>query len=98
MTVDEALAKVSMLLAKTENPKVLSEVSENEIKYCSALFSVAEKMKDEMQLDFLKNFLLLRVSKARKGRQELLQIAQSVRELPETRMNRLKTFFSGIGR
>src|SRR3972149_1730262 len=98
MTTDEALARVSMLLAKTENPKVLSEVSENEIRLSASLFAVGEKMEDNMILSFLNNLLLLRVSKMRKGRGELLEIARSVRDMPESRLNKLKTLFSGIGK
>lgn len=96
MTVDEALAKVAMLLAKTENPKVQSEVNETEIRHCAALFVVAEKMQDTMLTSFLQNFLLLRVSKSRKGRSELLEIARAAREIPDQKMGRLKSLFQGL--
>lgn len=96
MTVDEALAKVAMLLAKVHEPKTLSEVNEAEIRHASSLFVVAKKMDDAMLANFLESFLLLRVSKARKGRDELLQIARSAKEAGENRTGRLKSFLQGL--
>lgn len=96
LSVDEALAKVAMLLANVKEPRVLSEVNEEEIKLCSALFVVANRMQDKMLADFLANFLLLRVSKKRKGRDELLQIAKSAREASTNMAGRLKNLLTGV--
>jgi hypothetical protein len=85
-----------MYLAKTTDPKILSDINENEVKLCAALYTIAIKMKDEMLMNFLTNFLLLRVSKSRKGRGELLQIAQSAREATQEKMGRLARIFQGI--
>lgn len=95
ISVDEALGKVAMYLSKTENPKILSEVNDTEIRLAAALYSIAERVKDDMLKNFLDNFLYLRVSNKRKGREELLKIAQSVREMPESRLARLRSFFGG---
>ena len=94
MTLEESLAKVAMLLAKVHDPRVLSEVSDVEIRYCAALDVVARKMNDTMLGDFLNSFLLLRVSRTREGRKELLQIAKSAREGSESRMMRFRQMFS----
>ena len=96
LSIDEALAKVAMLLAQVKDPRVLSEVSEEEIKLCASLYVVAEKMEDKMLASFLLNFLMLRVSKKRKGRDELLQIARSAREATSNAMGRMKALFSGM--
>lgn len=95
MSIDEALARVAMILAKTENKKILSEVTDYEIRLISALFTIAKKSKNDLILDFLENFLLLRVSHKRKGRDELLKIAQSAREGSDSKMNRLRQLFTG---
>jgi len=96
LTVDEALAKVAMILASTKEPKTQTELDEPEIKALASLIVVAHTMKDAMLTKFCTEFMLLRVSKARKGRQELLDIARASREVPEHRLSRLKSLFSGI--
>lgn len=95
LSVDEALARIAMLLGRTQYPKVMTELDESEIKLCAALFSVAERTRNTMILSFLENFLLLRVSHKRKGRQELLEIAKSSKESTENRWSKLKNIFTG---
>ena len=96
LTVDEALAKVAMLLAKTEYPKMLSEVNDSEIRLISALYAVAERTKNVMIINFLLYFLQLRVSHKRKGREEVLKIAQSSKNESDAKFSRLKSIFSGM--
>ena len=96
MTVDEALAKVAMILASTKDTHTLSEIDEPEIKNLSSLMVVAHKMSDDMLKQFCTNFLRLRVSKSRKGRTEMLDIARAAREIPEQKLSRLRSIFSGI--
>lgn len=97
LTLEESLAKVAMILAKTDSPKVLSEITDQEIRMAAALFVIAKRTKNEMIDQFLENFLLLRVSHKRKGREELLKIAQSAKEGSDSRMSRLRSFFTGNG-
>jgi competence protein ComGF len=85
-----------MLLAKTEDPQTLTELDDQEIKLCSALYAVAQHTNDAMIANFLLHFLRLRVSNKRKGRQELLDVARSGQAREELRSSRLKQFFSGI--
>lgn len=96
MTVDEALAKVAMILAQTKNPTTQTEVDEPEIRAIACLMVVADKMNDKMLKNFCNQFMLLRVSKSRKGRGELLDIARASRDVPEQKLGRLKSLFSGI--
>lgn len=93
MTLEESLAKVAMLLAKVHDPRVLSEVNDAEVRYCAALDVVAKKFDNQMLSDFLDSFLLLRISKTREGRRELLQIAKSAREGSDGRMARFRQLF-----
>lgn len=96
VTMDEAFAKIAMILGETKRPKILSELDDYEIKLCAALYSVSEKTKNKLVSDFLDNFLLLRVSHHRQGRKELLEIAKAGRENSESRMNKLKQMI-GMG-
>lgn len=95
MSSDEALAKAVITLAKSDKIKILTELSDNEIKLCSALYVVGTKMNDEMLLQFLTEFLNLRVSKTRKGRLEILKIAQSSAERQDSRLSKFKSIFMG---
>ena len=97
MTTDEAIAKIGMILAESRDPMLLSEIDEHEIKACAALLVVAKKCGDHMLKEFVFNYLRLRVSKKRKGRSELLDIARSAKEVPEQRLSGLRKFF-GFGR
>ena len=89
LTTDEAFAKIVVELANTKNPEVLSDLSDDEIKYIAALSVVAEKTKDDMLTSFINKFLLLRVSRNRKGRLELLKVAQAAREQAQSRFSKL---------
>ena len=98
MTLEESMAKAVMLLGTVKgehSSKILSEVSDNEVRLCSALFVVAEKTNDTMLKNFLSAFLLLRVSKLRQGRKEILDIARASRDQSESRMSRIKSLFMG---
>lgn len=96
LTVDEALAKVAMILAQTKEEKTLTELDDNEIKLCASLYAVADKTHDKMITSFLMNFLRLRVSHKRQGRKELLEVARSGQQREELRSSRLKQFFGGL--
>lgn len=102
LSAEEALAKVAIILAKTESPKLLSELDDYEIKLSAALFAASENIKmvdvmeEKMIQNFLLNFLMLRVSHKRQGRRELLEIAKSARDQPEQRFSKLRNIF-GVG-
>lgn len=98
LTIDEALAKVAIILARSDKIAILTELDDREIKLCAALYTIADRTKDVMIANFLLHFLELRVSKARKGRSELLEIAKSAREQPEQRFSRLRNLFGGGNR
>lgn len=85
-----------MILAQTKTPITQTEIDEPEIKALASLHVVAEKMNDTMLKSFCTHFMLLRVSKSRRGRGELLDIARASRDVPEQKLSRLKSLFSGI--
>lgn len=97
LTREEALAKVSMILAETKNPKILSDFSEQEIGYMTALRTMAEEYDIKILRTLTDNIAQYRVSKLRMGRKEILEIASEVRRVPE-RMLRggMRSLFSGF--
>lgn len=90
LTREEALAKVAMILARVENPKIMSELSLPEVSLISALQVYGEIYDFEAIKNFTNNFLQHRVSKDRMGRKEILEIASEVRRLPEKMMGGLR--------
>jgi len=80
---EEALAKVSLILARTENPKLLSDISITEVSLLTALHTIGDMLDFEILDTFSENFETLRVSKERQGRKELLEIASEIRRQPE---------------
>ena len=92
---DEALAKIAMFLANTSEPKLLSEIDDEEIRLVAALSVVSETTDDIMLKNFLSYFLRLRVSKNRQGRKELLDIAKSAHDNQESKFAKLKNIIFG---
>jgi hypothetical protein len=80
---EEALAKVSLILARTENPKLLSDITITEVSLLTALHVVGDMLDFKILDVFGENFEMLRVSKERQGRKELLEIASEIRRQPE---------------
>lgn len=87
----EALSELIEQLADDENIRMFSDLSQEEIRHISVLKSMNDTIIDE----FLNEFEALQVSYRRKGRQELIDIAESVgslasQEEDESRLDRLR--------
>lgn len=89
-TETEAYAKAISSLTTTNNPQILTDLGEVEIKALSALSTIYNYFDIELGKALVKNFELLRVSKARKGRSEVLSVAKGAREEKERLATRLK--------
>jgi hypothetical protein len=94
VTQDEALAKIALILARAENKKQLSEVSDYETKALASLYAVAQQTDNRMLKIFLDSMLELRVSHKRKGREELMSVAKATRQQDESAL-RIRKMFSG---
>jgi len=94
ITHDEALAKIALILAKTDNKKMLSEISDYEAKSFASLYSVASRTNNTMLQAFLDHMLELRVSLRRKGREELMSVAKASRTQDDMQL-KIKKMFSG---
>lgn len=97
LTSEEALARVSMILAKTDNPKLLTHLSHDEINLIAPLQTVADLRKIKYLQEFTKNFQLFRVSLERLGRREMLDIAGGVKHEPE-KIRGIRKLFGGLAR
>lgn len=62
-------------LADEDKYILFSELSEREIKHLSVIATVGEN--DDITNTFIKNYMRMKVSKRRKGRGELVQIAEA---------------------
>ena len=76
-TPDEAIAKISMILADSKEVDILSDLTTDEVAMLSALKTVAVHTKNSLLLTFIENFLRFRISRNRKGREEIIQVARA---------------------
>lgn len=97
LSIDEALAQISLLLARVKDVTVLTDLDDNEIKDVASLMAVADRMDDDMMKKWIHYFLKLRVSKARKGRIELLEIAKASKEAMDKKLSGLNQLLGGGG-
>jgi len=83
---EEALAKISMELLKTEKyKKILSDLTIDEINAIVSLLAIGRLIDSDLINNIVNDFLELRVSKDRLGRKEILAFALSFGIEGETR-------------
>jgi len=73
--VEESRAKISLLLADTTNPEMLSELAPDKVIQVAVLKSLAEEYNSTLLAKFIRDYLLLQVSRNRKGREEIIEVA-----------------------
>lgn len=76
---EEAQARILLDLLRTKHPKVLSEVSDEDIPILVGIGTIAEMLNSDLLRTARKEFLEFSVSKNRAGRQELVTIALAAR-------------------
>jgi hypothetical protein len=97
--LDEALAKMSIELMKPEKDKLytLSDVTPEEIFGLSTILSYAEIFDSKLIKAWVKNFLLLRISRLRLGRKEHILLGSGMRDSSEkTGRKSITDLFSGL--
>lgn len=91
--VAESLSQLLETLADEEKTILFSELSEREITHLSVISTVGDE--DEVTQNFIDNFMKMKVSKKRRGRKELSDVAQAFASVHETenqsRMDRVKS-------
>lgn len=95
---EEAQAKICMILAKTENPEILSDLNDMEVKILAGLMTVGDMTNNQILNKFIKNFLLLRISLDRKGREEIIRVGTTQKSMEEKLKNSLKQQLFSLGR
>jgi hypothetical protein len=93
---EEALAKGILELLKSGKTKILSDLDDEEILNLSLLYTWAEEIKCNTLKKFCDNFLLLRVSRFRLGRREIVGIASYSGEPDRKKVKSIKDLFAGI--
>jgi len=83
--VEEALASISLELIEPVDDKLytLTDLTPQEIFLLSRLLMLANRFKSKMVIDWIRNFMLLRISLLRKGRQEILVLGTGLRQAGE---------------
>lgn len=100
MGIEEALAKISMELLEPEEDKLMtvSDVTPEEVFTLALLMAYGKEFKSKMIDEWIKKFLLLRISRWRMGRREFLLLGTGLREATEEKSKKasLKSLFAGM--
>jgi len=72
---EEATALLIQELMRNDNPKVMTDLSDEEVGVLSLLSTIGEDLKIKELKNFCKNFSLYRISRFRLGRREMTDIA-----------------------
>jgi hypothetical protein len=73
-TTEEAMGKIIALLANEDKYKLITDVEQNEISNIAGLLAIADTYDITLLKNYLKNYLLLRISKKRLGRKEIVEM------------------------
>lgn len=92
ITHEEALGKIALMLGKTENNKILTELSHNDVLNIVRISTTAKILNMDYLNNLCEEFRLHMVSLDRKGRKEIENIAMEMRRLPNKQgfWNRLR--------
>jgi hypothetical protein len=98
--LDEALAKISLELMNPEEEKLLtvSDVTPEEIFGLSTLLCYAKIFRSTLIEGWIKNFLLLRISRMRIGRKEFLILGSGLGVVSDAKgkSKSVKDLFAGL--
>ena len=97
LSPEEAIARCVMILAKTDDPSLLTELSDEEIRLLSIIGTIADKTDNEVLSGFAERYMKLRVSLERKGRAEIINVAKGGSSVEEKIKKGLRSYFMGIG-
>jgi len=95
-TIEQAWSKIAMILAQSKNLLTLTELNDAEIKRLSPLLVEQRIYNSGILEKFITGILLMRISKNRKGRVELKEIAVGLRSREEEKTKSLRRLFRGL--
>lgn len=81
--ITEALSQLLSELSDEEAHNLFSDLTDEEIRHISVLATVGDD--DDLTKQFLREFKILKVSKRRRGRKELVKIASAFSGVFETK-------------
>lgn len=95
--IDEAIAKIStQLMTPTKNNiYTISDVTPEEIFGIALILEMGDKFNSKIIKKWVDNFLMLRVSRLRLGRKELMMIGTGMRQ-QEERKKGTSNLFAGL--
>jgi hypothetical protein len=96
---EEALARISMELLHPMDDKLLtiSDITPVEGFGLPVMMALAKKFNSEMSREWIRNFLLLRISRLRSGRTEFTIILSGMREFAELKKKgKISDIYSGL--
>lgn len=96
---EEAMARISMELLHPTEDKLLtiSDVTPVEGFGLPVMMALAKRFNSDMAKDWIRNFLLLRISRLRSGRTEFTIVLSGMREFAELKKKgKLGDLYSGL--
>jgi hypothetical protein len=96
--IDEALAKIStqLMTPTKDNVFTISDITPEEVFGLSVLSTYADKFESKTVEKWIESFLLLRVSRLRLGRKELLMLGSGLRQQNEAKKGGTADLFMGL--
>ena len=80
MKTGQAIAKMTDALTDEKKKRMMSELDDIELMHVATLYALNKKYKSDSLEEFLDALLVLKVSKGRMGRQEVIRLAEADRE------------------
>lgn len=93
-TTEEAMGKLIALLSNENKFRVITELTKDEESAIAGLLALAETYDIPLLKNYIKNLLLLRVSRKREGRKEIIQMG--VARLKDAMQNNLFKRMGGM--
>jgi hypothetical protein len=97
--MEEALAKISTSLMEAGDESLFSitDITPEEVFKLSFLISFANKVGSELMIEWINDFLRLRISRLRMGRKEMLMLGVGTRDYSEKKgRSGISDLFSGL--
>lgn len=96
--IDEALAKIStqLMTPTSDNIFTISDITPEEVFGLSFMLRFAGRFKSSMVEGWVNDFLLLRVSRLRMGRKELMMLGSGMRQQSEKKKGGTQDLFAGL--
>lgn len=93
---DEAQAKIIQMLLKVTSPEIMTELTEHEVKNIAQLKTIADIYGSESMSKLIENYMLLKISYKRQGRQEVINVARPSEGQNDKMKKTLKSMVLGL--